>query len=202
MSNKEANSPKERKDHHSEPAESVGQDIFENAATDDVSQPEEQDGGRSPTLSEVEELRQQLQDAENRVIRGQAELDNFRKRMRREMEEREKFASESLVKDLLQVADNLQLAIQSAKEKHESGGLLDGVQMVVDLLNGVLAKHHCQQIDALGKPFDPNLHEAVQMQPDAEIPANHVSLEVRSGYTLHDRVIRPPQVFVSTGKPE
>jgi len=151
---------------------------------------------------DVEHLQEQLRDAENRVIRGQAELDNIRKRMRREMEDRLKFASEALMKDVLQVADNLQLAILSAKENNESSGLLSGVQMVVDLLESILTKHGCQKIDAAGKPFDPNLHEAVQMQPNEEFPANHVSLEVRPGYMLHERVIRPTQVFVSTGKPE
>ena len=146
-------------------------------------------------------LPEQLQNAEERAIRAQAELDNFRKRTRREMGEREKFASLNLMSDLLQAVDNLELAIQAAQSNSDDTSLLEGVQMVKGQLLATLGKFHCKKIEALGQLFDPNLHEAVQMQPNAETPADHVALEVRSGYMLHDRVIRPTQVFVSTGDP-
>ena len=200
MSKRKDNSTADINDNESAELESVGENSAEAETLAFTEQASEQTSPDEPATLVVEQLQQKLQDAENRVIRGQAELDNIRKRMRREMEDRLKFASEALMKDVLQVADNLQLAILSAEENSEGSGLLAGVQMVVDLLDSVLAKHDCQKIEAVGKPFDPNLHEAVQMQPNEEVPANHVSLEIRPGYTLHDRVIRPTQVFVSTGK--
>ena len=74
--------------------------------------------------------------------------------------------------------------------------------MVSNQLSETLEKHGCQKMDALGKTFDPNLHEAIQMQPSAEYEANSVSWVARTGYQYHDRVLRTAQVFVSTGAPE
>jgi len=149
---------------------------------------------------QVRVMHASLQDAEQRVLRAQAELENFRKRSRREMEDERRYAAAPLVTDLLSVLDNLNRALSSAGEG-ASGGLVDGVKLVVTLFESVLQKHHCERIPAVGAAFDPNLHEAIGQQPSEEHPAGTVMLETQVGYRLHDRVIRPTQVFVSTGPP-
>lgn len=161
------------------------------------------ESGSAETVSgEVSALLQrQLDEANNRALRAQAELENYRKRARRELEDERRYASLPLVRDLLAVLDNLQLAIEAA-EKHEGeAGLLEGVKMVSRQLMEVLRQHHCEEIPALHAPFDPHLHEAVVHQPSEEYPAGTVTRVTRSGYRLHDRVIRPSQVFVSRGAP-
>ena len=150
---------------------------------------------------DVESLKNLLAEKSDQLLRSAAEIENVRKRVRREADEARKYASTGLLSDLLTVVDDLHRALESAEQNQEGEGLLAGVKMVATQLESVLEKHHCKKIDALGKPFDPNLHEAIQMQPSADYEANHVSLETRTGYQFHDRVLRTSQVFVSTGKP-
>lgn len=148
---------------------------------------------------DFEKLKSDLDQAERRMLMAQAELENFRKRMRREMDEERRFASLPLIRDLLGVMDNLRRAIEAADKNEGSAGLLEGVKMVASQMETVLDKHHCKPIEALGKEFDPNLHEAISQQPSDEHEAGKVSLVYSQGFTLHDRVIRPAQVIVSTG---
>lgn len=143
-----------------------------------------------------------LADAEQRVLRAQAELENFRKRMRREMEEERRYANLPLLSSLLPVLDNLERAIQSAETAHQSGPLLEGVKMVIAQLVAVLEKHDCQRISAEGQPFDPNQHQAIAQIPSDQHPAGHVIQVAVGGFKLHDRVIRPAQVLVSAAAPQ
>ncbi|HZL90939.1 MAG TPA: nucleotide exchange factor GrpE [Pirellulaceae bacterium] len=146
-------------------------------------------------------LEQELADANQRVLRVQAELENYRKRVRREMEDERRYAIVPLVKDLLHVVDNLERAIDAAQASPGSQGLLDGVKLVATQLQGVLAQHHCQRIADVGESFDPNLHQAIAQEPSEQIPLGKVTRAAQAGYKLYDRVIRPSQVFVSTGAP-
>lgn len=148
---------------------------------------------------ELSAAKADLDQAERRVLMAQAELENFRKRMRREMEDERRFASLPLIKDLLGVVDNLQRAIEAAEQSETGGGLLEGVKMVAGQMESILAKHNCQVIDPLGEEFDPNRHEAISQQPSDEHDPGKVSLVYSRGYLLHDRVVRPAQVIVSTG---
>ena len=140
-----------------------------------------------------------LIEANEKVLRIQAELDNFRKRARRELDDSLKYAQLPLARDLLMVIDNLNLALNAAADNEAASGLAEGVKMVADQLVNALNNHQIYAIESVGHPFDPNQHEAIQMESSEEYDANQVSREVRSGYRLHDRVIRPAQVFVSTG---
>jgi len=155
---------------------------------------------------ELEKLRQELGESQDRVLRAQAELENYRKRALREMEDMSRYSSSGMVFDLLEVVDNLELAIQSAKQTagddSQTAGVISGVDMVAQQLHQVLQKHHCERIPGVGSEFDPNLHQAIGQQPSEEHAAGLVSLETRVGYRLYDRVIRPAQVFVSTGPNE
>ncbi len=151
------------------------------------------------TESTVESLQQQLAEADKRVLRAEAEKENFRKRIKTDYESQLKFAALPLLQDMLQVRDNLMRALNAAGESGESAGLREGVAMVAKQLNDTLAKHHCTLIPAVGEVFDPNYHEAIQQAPSNEFAAGIVSMEVTSGYQMHDRVVRPSQVIVSTG---
>lgn len=152
--------------------------------------------------SETNKLREDLAGAERRILLAQADMENLRKRMRREMDESVKYADVPLIADLLPVIDNLTRAIDSAGESPEAAGIVTGVKMVAQNMLDVLAKRGCKTIDALGQPFDPNLHDAILQQPSGDVPAGHVLMVTQTGYQLHDRVIRPAQVIVSTGSPE
>jgi len=147
---------------------------------------------------EISKLRGDLEDASDRVLRAQAELDNYRKRIRREIEDERRFATVGLLRDLLPVVDNIHRAIAAAEKSHGGGVLLEGVKLVAQSLEAALAAHNCQRIDALGKHFDPTFHQAISQQPSPEHPPNTVILVAQEGYLLHDRVVRPAQVIVST----
>jgi molecular chaperone GrpE len=109
-----------------------------------------------PSLDNVEQLRSELEQAKDRVLRCQAELDNYRKRASREIEENSRYANLPLMRDLLPVLDNIQRAIEAAEKSTDGTGLLEGVKMVAQQLEGILERHHCVKIKALNEPFDPN----------------------------------------------
>ena len=146
-------------------------------------------------------LQQRLAEAEKQVLLAQADLENFRKRTRRETQEQIKYACLELMSELLDSLDNLQRAVESYQSEPNGDGLAEGVRMVSEQIGKTLENHGCHRINAEGQAFDPNLHQALQMQASPDHPANTVMLDLRSGFRLHDRVIRPSQVFVSTGPP-
>jgi molecular chaperone GrpE len=148
--------------------------------------------------SRIKQLQGQLAEAEDRVLRAYAELDNYRKRANRLLQEETKYAPLPLVRDLLPAVDNLERAIQSAEQSGGSAGLLEGVKMVAQQLRMVLERHHCRRIEAKGSPFDPNLHEAITQIPSQELPPGTVAEVLQTGYQLHERIVRPAQVMVST----
>ncbi len=153
----------------------------------------------STDASEIQRLEQELAAAHDAALRSHAELDNFRKRSFRELEEQRKYAGISLMRDLLPVLDNLDRAIQAAEQSENSTGLLEGVSMVAQHLHSVLDQHGCKRIEAKGSAFDPNLHEAIGQVHCSEFPAGVVADATTVGYELHGRVVRPSQVFVSLG---
>jgi molecular chaperone GrpE len=148
----------------------------------------------------LQKLRAELVAAKERELRCHAELDNYLKRAARELEERLRYANLGLLRDLMPVIDNVGRAIQAAEQKADAAALLEGFKMVEQQLDDVLRRHHCTRIEALHAPFDPNVHHAIMQQPSEEYPANTVLLVAQNGYQLHDRVVRPSQVIVSTAK--
>jgi molecular chaperone GrpE len=145
----------------------------------------------------VARLTAELTAAKDQTLRAIAETENVRKRFRREADDQRKFAEQSLLTDLLPVMDNLRRAAEASGS--DASKVAEGVRLVIQQFEGVLAKHHCEKIDAAGKPFDPNFHEALMQQPSADVPPGTVLSVFRDGYRLHDRVIRPAQVVVSKG---
>ena len=173
----------------------------QNQAVDDPRAADNPNGEGALQDPELERLQNELSEARDRLLRSQAEFENFRKRSRREIEDERKYANVPLLRDLLPVVDNLDRAIEAAQSAADAGTLLGGVKMVRQQLEVVLGRHECQPIEALNEPFDPHLHEAITTQPSPQHPANTVLHVVQRGYQLHDRVIRPSQVIVST-RPE
>jgi molecular chaperone GrpE len=129
--------------------------------------------------------------------RTQADFENYQKRNQREREQERRYWNAPLAFDLLPVLDNLDRAMTAAKKAGESGPLVQGVGLVQTQLLDLLKRHGITPIDALGKPFDPHLHEAVMQRPTAEYPPNTVVEIVAQGFKIHDRVLRPASVIVS-----
>lgn len=151
--------------------------------------------------SEIAKLQGELREANERVLRTQAELENYRKRSRRETEEERRYAALPLIRDLLSVMDNLDRALEAAERNQTMSGLLEGVKMVAVQFNAYLEQHGCRRIPAVGLAFDPHQHEAIAQEPSTEHAAGVVTRIARQGYQLHDRVVRPSQVLVSLGAP-
>jgi len=148
---------------------------------------------------EPEGLEAQLAAEQDRVLRLQAEMQNLRNRLARENADERRYAALPLLRDLLPVVDNIDRAIEAAQQRSDAESLLEGFQLVRQQLVNILERHNVQPISALGEPFDPQVHEAILKQPSDEHAADHVALVTQQGYQLHDRVVRPSQVIVSSG---
>jgi molecular chaperone GrpE len=150
------------------------------------------------STSRARETQERLKDTHDRLLRTAAEFDNFKKRTQKEKEDARRFAVESLLKDFLPVADNLERAIEHAEE-HDPKQVVEGVRLVQKMLEAALAKHGVVGFSAVGQPFDPNLHEAL-MQQDSDAPAGTVLSEMARGYKLHERLVRPAAVVVARAR--
>jgi len=164
-----------------------------------------QQATETSTLSaseEIAELRRQLQEKDeearsnyDRFLRERAEMENFKRRLQREKTDAIRFACEPLIRDLLPVIDNLERAL--SHEDADVRSVRDGVRLVLESLENVLASHGVTAIDAVGQPFDPARHEALaQVRSDAHEP-NQVVEQYHRGYLLHDRLLRPALVTVN-----
>jgi molecular chaperone GrpE len=138
----------------------------------------------------------------DRLLRVSAEFENYKKRTAREMAEFKKYANQSLLRELLPIIDNLELAIKAAADAADGTDtcLLDGVELTRKEILKVFDSFHVAPIDALGKPFDPNFHEAVMREESDEHPENTVVNELQKGYLMHDRLLRPAMVVVAMPK--
>ena len=144
----------------------------------------------------VEELQDQRDQFEERMMRVAADLENFKKRAKRNEEELEKYGSKSLVSDLLPTIDNLERALEHAKNSEEAN-IIDGVEMVVRQLHQQLGKHGVEPFDATGESFDPERHEAIQQVETSEHDSGEVLEQFQRGYMIHDRLLRPAMVSVA-----
>lgn len=133
------------------------------------------------------------------MLRMQAETENLRKRLERELEKSRRFALERIMKDLLQVRDSMDRGLEVAGDAATVDSLREGQQLTLKMLAKVMEDHGLEMIDPAGQPFDPELHEAVTVIPSAEVPENTVLEVLQKGFRLHDRLIRPAMVVVSGG---
>jgi len=142
---------------------------------------------------------QRLTDEHDRLLRTAAEFENYKKRVGKEKDDARKFGTESLLKDFLPVADNLDRAMEAASTT-DPKQILEGVRLVQKLIESTLARHGVVGFSALGLPFDPAVHEAL-MQLESDKPPGTVVQEMAKGYKLHDRLVRPAAVVVAKSKP-
>lgn len=143
---------------------------------------------------EVTRLRQEIADLRDRSVRTLADFDNFRKRAERERQEQRRYALLEPLRELLTVADNLDLAL-SAQGSAED--LKRGVEMIHRQMQELLRRFGAVEVPAVGQPFDPTVHEAVAREESAEVKAPTVTAELRRGYKMHDRLLRPAMVKVA-----
>ena len=178
------------------------QEILEDQLHEEPVEEQVEEVSQEEILSQkVEELEKANAELKDQMLRRQAELENYRKRLIRDKEEAIQFSNENLIKDLLGFLDNMDRALAAAKNGGDLEGLIKGFEMTRDQLLSTLDKNWgLKAIESVGNEFDPSLHEACMMAVDESLDKETVLEEFQKGYTLHDRVIRPAKVKI--GKPE
>jgi molecular chaperone GrpE len=167
--------------------------------TTDIPEEPEATDTAVPTAGDLDSLRADLAEANDRTLRVQAELENFRKRSRREYEEAQRYREIDLLRDLLPVLDNVLRALEAADKTTDVESLRSGFRMTAQQIEKVLGSHGCQTIETDGTAFDPNVHDAILQQDAPGVAPGTVVGTASRGYRLHDRVVRPAQVIVAKG---
>jgi len=148
----------------------------------------------------VAKLEQIARVSNQRYVEVQRELELFKERYRRDLEEQIKYGYEKFAREILEVVDNFERAFESLSEDMTS--MLKGFELIYKELKKILEKYGIREIEVLGKEFDPYLAEAVDREPRGDVPPNTVIKVVRKGYTIHDRILRPAKVIVSIQEEE
>ncbi|MFD1363006.1 nucleotide exchange factor GrpE [Lentibacillus salinarum] len=178
----------EQEDVVTEVIDADDQDVTGQAASAD---PEE-----NPLQAELDQLKQEKDDTYQQLLRVQAEFDNFKKRSQKEKEAERKYKAEDLVKELLPALDNFERALQ-VEVTNETKSFVEGVKMVYNQIKDALKAQGIEEIESVGKPFDPTIHHAVMQVENEDAEPDTVAEELQTGYYLKDRVIRPAMVKVN-----
>lgn len=161
---------------------------------------ENAEGAGEEPGARLAKLEAEAAEAKDQLLRALAENENLRRRHSRDLENAHKFALDSFVKELLAVRDSLELGHGAASEPDVGvEKLREGTELTLKLLGDVMGKFGVEQVDPVGEPFDPELHQAISMQPSAELAPNTVATVVQKGYVLNGRLVRPAMVIVSQG---
>jgi molecular chaperone GrpE len=150
---------------------------------------------------QVADLTDELAQMRDSTLRARADFENTRKRLLREKAEAIRYANSTLFERLLPVFDSFELGLVEAKKHKGAGPIVKGFELVWKQMADFLKDNGVEPIDAEGQAFDPNLHQALGQQESAEVPEGRVTSQVRKGYKLRDRLLRPAMVFVSKGAP-
>ena len=145
-------------------------------------------------LKEKDELLAQKHD---RLLRAQADYENYKKRIAREKEDLYKFGNERLLKELLPILDNFERSLTHAKESKSLAGVVEGVELIRKEMINTLKKYGLSEISAKGEKFDPSMHEATAQVPSSDHSEGTVMEELQKGYFVHDRLLRPAMVVVA-----
>jgi len=145
----------------------------------------------------LKEKSEKAEESFDRLLRIQADFDNYKKRLEKEKIEFIKFANEELMVEILKILDDFERAVEAGKSKHDFDILYKGVEMIHKDLKEFLKQKGLKEIEAKGKRFDPHEHEAMMQEERDDTPEDHVVEEFQKGYKLNDRVIRPSKVKVS-----
>ena len=149
----------------------------------------------SPALSPEELAANEIASLKDQLLRTRAEFDNIRKRLTREKEESLRYANQAILGDLLPLLDHLELGLQAAASATDAQSVVTGVKLIQSQFDRFLTDHGVTPIDALGKPFDPNWHEALGQEPAPGKPEGLVLHQRRRGYKIGDRLLRPTSVI-------
>ncbi|WP_407061378.1 nucleotide exchange factor GrpE [Actinobacillus porcinus] len=154
-------------------------------------------------IARVQELEEQLADAakkeQDALLRARAEVDNIRRRAEQDVEKAHKFALEKFSKDILNTIDNLERALATPANKEDEAikGLFDGVELTLKELLATVARFGIEPVGVVGEAFNPDLHQAISMQPTEGFETNQITTVLQKGYLLNNRVIRPAMVMVA-----
>lgn len=155
---------------------------------------------KAELIEKIAEIQEEAKKNYDLYLRSQADIENLKKRNSKERAELAKYANESLVKDLLPVMDNLEMAISHAHSNNSLSALREGVELTLKGLKDTLVKSGLEEIEARNRPFDPNYHHAVSEREDEGVEPGTVLEEMQKGYLFNHRLIRPAMVVVSRGK--
>ncbi len=180
-------------------AKSASAEYEANAEQADQADNGEQEMTLESALARLEAAELETARAKDDLLRVQAEMQNLRRRNEQDVEKAHKYGQEKFASELLTVVDNLERALDAAKDNEDEHvkAIYDGVDLTLKSFVDLFAKFNITAIDPLGEPFDPLRHQAMTMQENGEVEPNTVIAVMQKGYSLHDRVIRPAMVMVS-----
>ncbi|SDO39270.1 nucleotide exchange factor GrpE [Desulforhopalus singaporensis] len=185
---------------------SAGEDVQEEQPGG--SEAETEEGGENQVVdaeAELARVNEEIAELRDRMLRGAAENENFKKRIERERQASLKYAGETIFREILPVVDNLERAVgqgitEGVDAEKNLKALLEGVELTLKSLVGILEKFEVKPIESVGQPFDPQHQEALTMEATDKVPANHVVTEFEKGYYYKDRLLRAAKVIVSSGE--
>jgi molecular chaperone GrpE len=169
----------------------------ENGATDDLPPMEEgiDEAAQDPTAT----LTAEVEKWKDLALRTAAELDNFRKRSSRDMQDARAYANSDLLRGLLPILDTFEMGLDAARAESEKSIVFQGLKMVQGMFGNYLRDFGVEEVPAEGQTFDPNVHEALSTEPSDTVPDHKIIRVLRRGYKLKDRLLRPANVVVSSG---
>jgi molecular chaperone GrpE len=192
----------EEKEKNQEEAETQGKEgTHEEHKEDEHKKKKKKDDGVEELKKMLEEKDEKIKALQEKILYLQADFENFKKLKTKEKLETIKFGNETLIKEFIPIVDNLEMALDHASSTDDYKGILEGVKLTLNEFLKVLEKSGVTRIDAVGKKFDPNLHEAFYQEEKDDIEPDTVISEFQKGYLLNERLIRPSRVILSK-KPE
>ena len=177
----------------------VDEDPPADTATDAVPPQEEETAASSAATDPTAELQAEVEKWKDLALRTAAELDNFRKRSSRDMQDARAYANADVLRGLLPILDTFEMGLEAARAESEKSIVFQGLKMVQGMFGNFLRDFGVEEVPAEGKVFDPNVHEALSSEPSDTVPDHTVIRVQRRGYKLKDRLLRPANVVVSSG---
>lgn len=177
----------------------MSQDITDQTTTDDTDETKPQASAEDSLVAQLQADVLRFRDL---ALRNQADLENFRKRAAREKDDAVKFANAAFLERFIPILDNFELGLNAARAGAENSPILMGMDMVAKQLTDFLTASGVEPVNGEGQPFDPNLHEAVAQEASATVAEGVIVRQLRRGYKLRERLLRPATVVVSKGAPQ
>jgi molecular chaperone GrpE len=196
--------PKNKQEERADETPGMGKhEVKIEITADDEEQAEESPAAGEPSeedeTEDIDTVKQEGKENYDKYLRVCAEFDNYKKRAAREISDFRKYANETLLKELLSVIDNLERAVESTQDaKDASDSVVEGVEMTLKEILKIAERYGVKPLKALDEPFDPNFHQAMMQEASDAHPENTVLKELQKGYLLHDRLLRPSMVVVSS----